>query len=171
MASFASLLQSACSKELSQQNALVTQTLLGLQAYPIVRTAGCLADQSTGVYCYAFAVHEANPADLYLYSLPLGEPVPDSSKMTCSPCAGSLFGVYAEALQVGNDSATGLKTTYEDAAKMAESKCGEGYAQLGLASGALSMSALRGLGVLGKDGWIAGLWIWSLLVGVVLMMM
>lgn len=168
MESFASLLQTACSKELSQQNALVTQTLLGLQAYPVARTAGCLADQSTGVYCYAFAVHEANPADLYLYGLPLGEPVPDSSKMTCSACAGSLFSVYADALQVGNASAKGLQSTYEDAAKMAESKCGEGYAQLGLASGAMS---LRGLGALGKDGWIMGLWVWSLVVGVLLMMM
>ena len=134
---FASQLNSACAKELSINNALVQSTLLGLQAYPVVRTAGCLIDQRANTYCYLDAVHASSPADLYLYQLPLATPMPQGVTPSCSACAGSVLGVYFAALQdnaAGNESARGLQSTYESAASNASSTCGTGYAQL-LSSG------------------------------------
>ena len=169
ISSFATSLQSACSKELSQDNDLVSQTLLGLQAYPVVRTAGCLTDQRTNEYCYAIAVHESNPADVYLYSLPLGQVMPNTTTPTCSSCAASVLGVYGEALQSGNDSKNGLEDTYESAAQAASNTCGSGYATLGLTSGAISMWS-SGLFGVGKDGWIAMVSLWSTLIGALLLL-
>lgn len=107
---------------------MVTSAILALKAYPVVRSAGCLINQQSDAYCYEEAVHAQSPYDLYLYSLPLGIGMPNSSTPSCSSCAGNLMGVYADALQSGNDSATGLKSTYESAASAAVASCGDGFA-------------------------------------------
>ncbi|THG99988.1 hypothetical protein EW145_g7157 [Phellinidium pouzarii] len=147
---FASALSSHCSTELAQNNEMATGTLLALKAYPLVRSAGCLADPMSDVYCYALAV-QSSPADFALYSLPLGLGIPNTTTPSCSSCASDILAVYADALKVGNRSADGLKDTYEPAAQSAESTCGNGYAQVGVVTSA----AMRGLrGDIGRDGWM-----------------
>lgn len=141
LASYASQLSTSCSKEVQQSNSLVLTTREGLLNYPVMRNAGCLQDQAgSGGFCYVEAVHQSNPADLYLYQLPFGVPLPQAAKPTCSPCGGSVLSSFASALQNGqgngNGSTDGLEATYNAAASAAASACGSGYAQLGVANGA-----------------------------------
>ncbi|KAH8108741.1 hypothetical protein DFH11DRAFT_1631010 [Phellopilus nigrolimitatus] len=149
---FASSLSSSCSRELSEEDNLVTQTLLALHAYPILRRAGCLVDQTTNTYCYSLAAHSASPADLYLYQIPLGIGMPNTTTPSCSSCASSLLGVFAEAIKTGNSSADGLQGTYDSAAAAAAATCGSGYAQIGLVSKSSSASRNWAFGF-GKERW------------------
>ncbi|KAL5480874.1 hypothetical protein ACEPAI_9815 [Sanghuangporus weigelae] len=152
---FASSLSSSCSSELSQNNLMVTQTLLGLQSYALLRQAACLVNQQSNTYCYASAAHDASPADLYLYQLPLGIGFPvATTQPSCSTCAKSVLALYADALRGGNSSARGLRGTYEPAASLAESVCGTGFASVGVATGGSSgAAAARSWGSWG--GWWA----------------
>lgn len=134
---FAGQLTSACPDEIADGNSMVESTILALKAYPVVRSAGCLVDQQSSAYCYEEAVHAQSPYDLYLYSLPVGIGMPNTSAPSCSSCSGSLYNLYAEALQANNDSATGLKSTYNSAASAAVSACGNGFAALNVASSAV----------------------------------
>ncbi|KAL5523183.1 hypothetical protein ACEPAF_1450 [Sanghuangporus sanghuang] len=139
---FASSLTSFCSTEVSQNNLLVAQTLLGLQSYALLRQAACLVNQQSNTYCYASAAHDSSPADLYLYQLPLGIGFPVSTTQpSCSTCAKSILALYAEALRGGNSSASGLEETYEPAASQAESVCGTGFAAVGVATEGTSGAA------------------------------
>lgn len=122
---------------------MVLDTQTALMAYPIVRNAGCLISQAgTQSFCYVDAVHNTNPADLYLYQLPLGVSFPNNTTPSCSACAGSVLGVFAGALQAdggpspGNGSTNGLKETYDAAAALSANpqRCGAGYATVGIAS-------------------------------------
>lgn len=162
---FASALPSACSQEIAEDNSMVQQTLLALKAYPIVRTTGCLIDQSTNQYCYLEAAHSQNPYESYLYLLPLGLSLPNDTTPSCSACSRTVLNVYAEALQTPNSSSDGLKDTYNLAASQAEESCGSGFAQTGLASGA-PKSQIMGFKV--EDGW--GLVVLSLWMGILLVL-
>ena len=123
---------------------MVTQTLLGLESYSLMRDAACTINQQANAYCYTFAAHESNPYDLYLYSLPMGIGMPSTATASCSTCAGSLLGLFADAIQGGNSSADGLKNTYESAADAATKTCGSGFATIGLekSSGAVFSAQL-----------------------------
>ncbi|KAL5522573.1 hypothetical protein ACEPAG_8590 [Sanghuangporus baumii] len=154
---FASSLSSTCSTELSENNLMVTQTLLGLQSYSLLRQAACLVNQQSNTYCYASAAHDASPADLYLFQLPLGIGFPGATTQpSCSTCAKSVLALYADALRGGNSSARGLEGTYEPAASQAESVCGTGFASVGVATGG-SSGAVRSWGSWGSCGGI-GSW-------------
>ena len=48
-------------------------------------------------------------------------------------CAGSLLGLYADAVKRGGGEEGGLDETYEDAAREAADVCGSTYAQVGIA--------------------------------------
>ncbi|KAL5499163.1 hypothetical protein ACEPAH_1681 [Sanghuangporus vaninii] len=151
MAWFASSLASSCATELSQNNLLVAQTQLGLQAYALLRQAACLVNQQADIYCYASAAHDSSPADLYLYQLPLGIGFPvTTTQPSCSTCAKSVLALYADALRGGNSSARGLEGTYEPAASQAESVCGTGFASVGVATKG-SSGARRSWGSLGES--------------------
>ena len=178
---FASELTSACSTELAQNNLMVSQTLLALKSYGLLRAGACLPNQQSGTYCYAEAAHDASPAGLYLYQLPLGIGFPTGTTgMSCTTCSKSLLALYADALKNGSatggfdgdgdggdggggskggdDAGTGLEglqRTYEDAAGEAESTCGTGFASVGLATkgGASGAAGRFGLGLWsGRDG-------------------
>ncbi|KAK7685943.1 hypothetical protein QCA50_010753 [Cerrena zonata] len=121
---FADSLKSSCSQELSNDNSLVTDTLIALQAYSLMRDAVCMADPSTNAYCYVEATHNINPSDLYFYQLPFGVKLPQSTKPSCSSCTKSLMSLYTQSLNI-----SALSTTYEAAAQTANGACGAGYVQ------------------------------------------
>ncbi|EIN08372.1 hypothetical protein PUNSTDRAFT_134758 [Punctularia strigosozonata HHB-11173 SS5] len=95
---FATQMQTECSQELDEDNATVEDTLKGLLAFPVMRQAGCLADQTTNTYCYLEAVRNTNPSDVFYYQLPLGLAVPNNTKPTCSACTKSLMSLFDAAL-------------------------------------------------------------------------
>lgn len=68
--------------------------------------------------------------------------MPSNAKPSCSTCAGSLLGLYADAIQNGNSSADGLKNTYENAADSATESCGSGFAAIGLEKGSAAVKGV-----------------------------
>ncbi|KZV70030.1 hypothetical protein PENSPDRAFT_685915 [Peniophora sp. CONT] len=124
MAWFADQLKTDCADDLNSRNAEVVQSLASLQTYDLLRQAGCLADSTTGAYCYVEAAASSNPIDLYLYSLPFGLGLPASATPSCSTCAKSLMALYTSEAP----SVDGLKQTYNDAAKQQNARCGSTFA-------------------------------------------
>jgi len=161
MAGFASQLKTVCEAELSAENAMAVDTLQGLQAYDLMRTAGCLADQVTNSYCYVEAAHSSDPSDLYFYELPIGIPLPNKTTPSCSSCGKSLMGLYAQAVESAPEGTLAdLKSTYGKAQALAVAQCGSGYAQSTSAtSGAVAARQIFSIGVLS----LATIpWIWVL---------
>lgn len=124
MQSFISSLQSSCSSDLANKNAMVVSLLNGLQSYALLRNAACLPDPSTNTYCYIEAVHNTNPSDLFFYQLPLGKGLPSDITPSCSACTKSVMGLFSQAQNL-----TALSSTYGPAAKIAVSQCGQGYVE------------------------------------------
>lgn len=112
-------------------NAMVVNTLQGLQAYSLMRDTACLVDQQTNSYCYVEAVRNTNPSDLYFYQLPLGIGLPPNTTPSCSACTKSVMQLYAQ-----SNNLTALTSTYNTAATIADSACGEGYVQQASITGA-----------------------------------
>lgn len=109
---------------------LTTFISLGLQAFDLMRTAGCLPDQVTDSYCYVEAAHSTDPSDLYFYQLPNGIPLPNNTTPSCSSCTKSLMGLYVQALEnTPKDTLADLQSTYARAQLLAVAQCGSGYAQ------------------------------------------
>lgn len=133
MNSFASSLQSNCPKELKQDNIIVSNTLIELQSFQLLYSSSCLSSPSSNTYCYLTASYNPNPFDLYVYSLPLGIPIPNSSTPTCSDCSNSVMTVYANALkngQAGQGQSGGLgllKDTFTNALQICQSGCGQQF--------------------------------------------
>ena len=116
----------------------------GLEAYNLLRDTACLADQGTNEYCYIEAVVNSNPADLYLYSLPLGIALPSTVTPSCSACTKSVMGQYAQ----NGMNLTALNEVYNGAASVVNKVCGNGFAQI--------ISATSGgarMAVVGRPGW------------------
>jgi len=129
---FSSALESACAIDLKDGNSMAVSTQIGLNAFDLMRSAGCLADPSTNTYCYVDAVHNSNPSDSYFYSIPLGVSIPNNTIASCSACTKSLMTLYYGALANASESAglTALQSSYESAAKVAVADCGTAYATL-----------------------------------------
>ena len=174
MAWFASELQTECATDLKDENAMAVDTLqgaflrlpcplhpfslsirtnppTGLNAFPLMLTAGCLADQLTNTYCYVEAAHSSSPSDLFFYQLPQGLPLPNGTAPSCSSCVKSLMGAYASALGTNAAALGPLGQTYGAAEKEAVAQCGEGYAQ---ATTAVEGGAANGAGRVGVS-WAA----------------
>ncbi|KAJ7029217.1 hypothetical protein C8F04DRAFT_1265095 [Mycena alexandri] len=132
MAWFSTTLTSACATDLKEGNSMAVETQLALNAFDLMRSAGCLVDPTTNSYCYLDAVRNSNPSDTYFYSLPLGITMPNNTIASCSACTKSLMTMYYGALN--NDSMSsglsGLHDTYASAAKIAVADCGTAYATL-----------------------------------------
>ncbi|KAL6299244.1 hypothetical protein BKA93DRAFT_820020 [Sparassis latifolia] len=122
---FAETMQASCVTELKLNNVMATTTLQGLQSYAMMRRAGCLSNSTTDTYCYVDAVAGGNAANMYLYLLPQGSPLPNSSVPSCTRCTQMLMGEYVS--YIGN--VTGLEETYEHAAEIANAACGQGFVQ------------------------------------------
>lgn len=98
-----------------------------------MRDAGCLTDPASNTYCYLDAVQNDN---LYFYSLPLGIPVPNTTKPLCTACMHDLMSRYFTALSNSTEASvlTGLQQTYGNAAKLAVAQCGTEFAETTVAS-------------------------------------
>lgn len=74
--------QQYCKADYDAQNPVVTNMFTTLITYKPLYTAGCLR-ATDGDYCFVDAVTNTdNPEDLYIYSLPLGNPLPGGSQPT-----------------------------------------------------------------------------------------
>jgi hypothetical protein len=106
-----------------------------------MRDAACLPDPATNIFCFLNAVRNTDPTDLYYYQLPLGISLPQTANPLCSPCTGSILGIYAQALQdtTQADSLEGLKKTYKPAAAVAIKSCGSSYATAIANGGAVAL--------------------------------
>ncbi|KAF5381301.1 hypothetical protein D9615_008317 [Tricholomella constricta] len=137
---FATNLETACARDLEDQNTMAVKALIDLRAYSLMRNTGCLTDPTTNTYCYLNAVRNPNPSDLYFYGLPLGTRIARMTNATCSACTRSVMGIYSAALNDPAQAAglTGLKKTYNEAADLAVEQCGSGYAVTQVQNGASS---------------------------------
>ncbi|KAH7887048.1 hypothetical protein F5I97DRAFT_1807133 [Phlebopus sp. FC_14] len=128
MAWFAATLQSSCRTDLAAQNAMATDTLIALQAYDLMRNAGCQVDTATNAYCYVEAVADPDPSSYWFYLLPLGRPLVLITNGVCSVCTQTLMAMYADALSSSNStSLAALAQVYTDAANSVNNACGPSY--------------------------------------------
>ena len=107
------------------QNPVVMQAYNGFMAYDPLYKAGCLKDLD-GTYCYAEAATNATPSSGYVYYLPLGVPLPSSTRPTCSKCLRdtmSVFSTYAA------KSKQALSTDYSAAAQQVDISCGPRFVE------------------------------------------
>ncbi|KAF8581330.1 hypothetical protein K439DRAFT_1636274 [Ramaria rubella] len=148
-------LNSVCKDDITAGNPVALQAQVGFESYTAMRTAACLSDASTNSYCYTEAVAASPPADIYFYALPLGTPLPNGTKPSCSPCVQSVLAVYAQYVNpsvdgsgtvsigssTGNSTASAIQAlplpilskTYPGAARVAQQQCGRTFASVGVA--------------------------------------
>ncbi|KAI0697498.1 hypothetical protein C8T65DRAFT_710377 [Cerioporus squamosus] len=123
MAWFAHQIQSACKTEIAANNALVMDAVAGLEAYTMMREAACQVNQQTDTYCYVEATQSTHPSDLYLYQLPLGLALPNTTVPSCTSCVQDLMSVFAKE---GTSNAK-LKETYGPASTIVNNACGSQF--------------------------------------------
>lgn len=124
MASIASELISSdnCGDDYRLQNPLVMQAYAGLMAYEPLFKATCLADPSTGNYCFAEAItNTSNPSDAYPYYTALGIMLPAATRPTCHACLQETMAIFAD---YAGDSQQPLATTYVPCAEQIDIACG-----------------------------------------------
>ncbi|KAG9234830.1 hypothetical protein BJ875DRAFT_440898 [Amylocarpus encephaloides] len=132
---------SACSSDLATGNPQITQAQLGLLAYKPTYTSTCLKNQETRSYCFAEAITNAtNPADNYLYYLPLNISLPGGSQPTCNSCLQSTMAVYEAST---SDRNSALASGYVNAAMQVNVNCGPNYVNASLAAAAVSGASPR----------------------------
>ncbi|PPR04834.1 hypothetical protein CVT26_012989 [Gymnopilus dilepis] len=141
MASFASQLKDACTEELKDLNTMAVSTLTALNAFQVMHDVGCSTDPTSNTYCYLDAVRSANPADSYYYQLPLGIPLPNSTRPTCSACSKGAMNIYASALENSTTASllTDLQSSYAPSAQLSVQFCGADFAQTNLSNAASSL--------------------------------
>ena len=120
-----------CGADLSLQNPYVLAAYAGLVSYAPMAKAACIKASaedkggSSNEYCYSSASRNVDrPADMYLYTLPLGIDLPGSSRPTCSPCVKETMDVFAEAAQ---NLTSPLSKNYVAAATQVNLGCGPGF--------------------------------------------
>lgn len=138
---FSSALETACNEDLKNGISLAGDTLTALNAYQLMYSAACTQNPQSNTYCYIDAVANSSPADLYLYQLPFGIGLPNSTEnFSCSTCSQGLLGIYADGL--GNKTlANGLdklKKTYDGAASIVNTACGPNFARIAVTNDAFA---------------------------------
>ena len=136
-----------CGPDYRLGNPLVVAAYVGFQAYEPMYNAGCLkassspssassnsatdskssfpSSSSADEYCFVASTDEnAAPADNYIYSLPLGVPLPGASRPTCSPCLKKTMQYFATAAQ---NMSTPLSKDYSGAALQVNDGCGPNW--------------------------------------------
>lgn len=141
MASLATQIQSSsnCQADYQMENPNVWQAYHGFQSYDALYHAGCLTD-SQGGYCFADAVTNASaPTAGYVYYLPLGVPLPVTTRPTCNTCLQDTMAVFAAAATTNRSQP--LATDYSTAARQVNSGCGPAFVEtLSLTSGAAALA-------------------------------
>jgi hypothetical protein len=123
------------------ENPLVTEAHAGFMAYRALYQAACFKNPKTNNYCFADAITDtSNPADAYVYYLPLGVSLPGSSLPNCSECLQATMEVFAKAAEVKNQPIT---ATYLSAAQQINIGCGPGFVSTSISIGSRSAAARR----------------------------
>ncbi|KAL2074106.1 hypothetical protein VTL71DRAFT_7884 [Oculimacula yallundae] len=122
----------SCAADLSTENPIITQALLGLKAYKPLYTASCLRNPSTSAYCFADAITNAsNPTDSYIYFLPLNTSLVGGSQPTCDACLQNTMAIFEKA---SSDRTQALASTYVSAASQINVNCGPQFVNASLAA-------------------------------------
>ena len=126
----------SCKADLALGNPLISYAQLGLLAYQPLYRASCLKNPSTSAYCFADAITNAtNPADSYIYFLPLNTSLVGGSQPTCSSCLKQTMAVFEAAT---SDRTSALATDYVSAAMQVNVYCGPGFVNSSLATAIVS---------------------------------
>ena len=88
-----------------------------------MRSAACAIDSSTNTYCYVEAAGSTHASDLYLYQLPLGLALPNTTVPSCSSCVQSVMNTFA----TGGKGVDKLAQTYASAAGIVNEACGSTF--------------------------------------------
>lgn len=122
---------------------------LGLNAYTMMREVACQVNQETDTYCYVEATQSTHPSDLYLYQLPLGLALPNTTVPSCTSCVQNVMSVFANE---GTSNAA-LRDTYGPASTIVNNACGDQFvATVSTNSGAHSV----GVGARMAEVWAVG---------------
>lgn len=136
-----------CGDDYALKNPEVLAAYNGFVSYEPMYKAGCLKASARGPsgspsnasltersekkssedqYCYVSAASASaeSPADSYIYSLPLGVPLPGADRPTCSPCLQQTMGFFATAAQ---NLSSPLSTDYDAAALQVNQGCGPNW--------------------------------------------
>ena len=114
-----------CGGDFAAQNPVVLRAYNGFIAYRPMYAAGCLKVKDAGAYCFeAASINTSAPADQYLYYIPLGVPLPGSSRPSCSSCVQQTMQIFAQA---ATNLSTPLAGDYGSAATQINSKCGPNW--------------------------------------------
>jgi hypothetical protein len=126
----------ACGADFEAENPLISYARLGLMAYQPLYRASCLKNPSTASYCFADAITNAtNPADSYIYFLPLNTTLVGGSQPTCSTCLKQTMAVFEAAT---SDRSSALAFDYVSAAMQVNVNCGPSFVNSSLAAAATS---------------------------------
>ena len=116
--------QENCGADYQAQNPLVIQASVGLSAYDIMYTAGCLKD-TKGAYCFAdFITNSTKIEDTYPYYLPLGISLPPGSAPDCNSCVQRTMQTYSAAAVKSGQL---ISKTYPSAAQVIDTQCGGSF--------------------------------------------
>lgn len=75
-----------CGADYKKGNPVVSNFYTALIGFRPLYTAGCLKD-SVGAYCFVDAVMSTVSSDLFIYSLPIGSPLPGGSRTRSVPAS------------------------------------------------------------------------------------
>jgi hypothetical protein len=134
MAQYASNIttSAACETDLASENPLISYARLGLLAYQPLYRASCLKNPDTSSYCFADAItNSSNPANSYIYFLPLNTTLVGGSQPTCNTCLKQTMDVFEAAT---SDRKSALATDYVSAAMQVNVNCGPGFVNASLAT-------------------------------------
>ena len=126
---------SNCGDDFDKQQPSVLRAYQGLVAYLPIYQAGCLkldpnstsssSKASADIdYCLTNSLNASNEADNSLYYIPLGVPLPNNSRPTCSSCTQQTMSYFAAA--AGNMS-TPLGQEYSATAAAVNQGCGPSF--------------------------------------------
>ncbi|QSS61621.1 hypothetical protein I7I51_03798 [Histoplasma capsulatum] len=114
-----------CGKDLKLEQPIVIQAHNGLRSYGTVHDATCLKNPDTDNYCFSDAItNTSNPANSYVYFLPLNMALPGSSRPTCNKCLQATMQTFS--LAATNDNQP-ISKTYLAAAQQINIGCGPSF--------------------------------------------
>jgi hypothetical protein len=132
---------SACGQDYNLGNSVVMQAYAGMIAYAPIYHAACLKDPATENFCFTeAATNDTNVTDYYVYFLPLGMPLPGSSRPTCNACLQATMEVFQQSALIKGQP---LTQTYIPAAEQINIGCGPGFVNDTVKVGSKAASAGR----------------------------
>lgn len=118
------LYEGNCGSDYKRGNPVVHSVHTALVVYRPLYAAGCLSNID-GSYCFVDAATNIDsPEDFFVYSLPFGIQLSNSSTPTCTDCLAKTMAIFNTA--AGNRTLP-LSRTYESAARIINTACGENF--------------------------------------------